>query len=216
MKLKKAYLVQVPAEIKPKREHDGETEDCDKDLTRKTKIHQVRKETVRKVFKEKNQFTWGPEQQKSFDAIKSAIANNARSGIDPQVQFHLAVDASQVAIGGVLFQLHGVPSGTEASPQFGSQERINLFLSFKLADAETRYVNSEKEFLAVVRCLSEVKRLVIGSLYPVMIDSDHTALRDIFAKGNSEKARINGWLDRLGEFDLKLVLSVPLRWCYHF
>lgn len=49
------------------------------------------------------------------------------SGTDPQIQFHLVVDASQTAIGGVLFQLHGVPSRTEASPQFGSQERVNLF-----------------------------------------------------------------------------------------
>ena len=138
-----------------------------------------------------------------FDAIKSAIANNAMSSIDPRVQFHLAVDASQTAIRGVLFQLQGVPSGTEASLQFKSHERINLFLSFKLADAETRYVNSERECLAVVRCLNEVKKLVIGSLYPVMIYSDHTALRDIFTKGDNKKARINGWLDQLGEFDEK-------------
>lgn len=142
-------------------------------------------------------FTWGPEQQKSFDAIKSAIADNAMSGTDPQVQFHLAVDASQTAIGGVLFQLQGVPPGTEASAQFGSQERINLFLSFKLAYAKTRYVNSEGEFLAVIHCLSEAKWLVIGSPHPVMIYSDHTALRDIFTKGDSEKTRINGcgWVD---------------------
>lgn len=82
---------------------------------------------------------------------------------------------------------------------------LRLIPQIKLADAETRYVNSERECLAVVRCLSEVKWLVIGSPYPVMIYSDHMALRDIFIKGDSEKARINGWLDRLGEFDLKLV-----------
>ena len=71
--------------------------------------------------------------------------------------------------------------------------------------AETRYVNSEREYLAMIQCLSKVKWLVIGNPYPVMIYSDHTTLRDIFVKGNSEKARINGWLNRLGEFDLKLV-----------
>lgn len=57
----------------------------------------------------------------------------------------------------------------------------------------------------MIRCLNEVKWHVIGTLYPIMIYSDHTALGDIFAKGDSEKARINEWLDRLGEFDLKLV-----------
>lgn len=76
--------------------------------------------------------------------------------------------------------------------------------SFKLVDAETLYVNSERECLAAVRCLSEVKWLVTGS-YPVMLYYDHIALRDIFTKADSKKARINAWLDWLGEFDLKLV-----------
>lgn len=49
------------------------------------------------------------------------------SGKNPQVQFHLAVNANHSAIGGVLFQLQGVRPGPEASPQFGNQERINLF-----------------------------------------------------------------------------------------
>lgn len=32
-----------------------------------------------------------------------------------------------------------------------------------------------------------------------------TPFKNIFIKGDSEKARINGWHNRLGEFDLKLV-----------
>ena len=78
------------------------------------------------------------------------------SGIDQQVQFHLAVNASQVAVGRVFFQLYGVPSSTEASPLFGSQKRINFFLSFKLADVDTQYNNLERECLAVIQCLSEI------------------------------------------------------------
>lgn len=103
MKLKEAYLVQVPVEIKSKRDHDGQIEECDGDLTKKAKIQRAKKETVRKVYRKKELFTWGLEQQKSFDAIKFAIANNAISGTDPQIQFHLIVDTSQTAIGGVLF-----------------------------------------------------------------------------------------------------------------
>ncbi len=69
--------------------------------------------------------------------------------------------------------MHGIPPGTEATPHFVEHERINQFLSFRLADAEQRYGNSERECLAVVRCLGEVKWLVIGSPYPVMVYSDH-------------------------------------------
>lgn len=68
---------------------------------------------------EKKEFLWGPIQEVSFNAIKKAIANNAIAGSDPEMQFHLAVDASQTIIGGVLFQLHGTPAGTEATARFG-------------------------------------------------------------------------------------------------
>lgn len=165
----------------------------------------MKKETVRKVYVEKKEFTWGPAQEASFNAIKEAIANNAMARSDPEMQFHLAVDTNQIAIDGVLFQLHSTSAGTEATTKFGDREWINLFLFYQLADAETRYGNSEQECLAIVRCLGEVKWLVMGSPYPIIVYSDHAVLKNIFIEGDSEKARINSWLDRVGEFDLKLV-----------
>ncbi len=126
------------------------------------------------------------------------------AGADPAAQYHLATDASKRGVGGVLFQLKGVSIGTEATPKLLSNERIVMFLSFRLEDAETRYSNSERECLAVVKCLAEVKWLVIGNDHPVLIYSDHEALKSIFATGNTDQARIAGWMDRLGEYDLKL------------
>lgn len=82
-----------------------------------------------------------------------------------------------------------------------------MFLSFKLANTETRYCNSKRKCLAVVRNLGEVKRLVMGSPYPVMIHPCHrTALwKTNLRKGVSKKARISTWRDRLEEFNLKPV-----------
>ena len=80
-----------------------------------------------------------------------------------------------------------------------------MFLSFRLQDAETRCSNSERECLAVVRCLAEVRWLIMGSRYPVIIYSDHEALESIFATGQTERGRIATWIDRLGEYDYKLV-----------
>lgn len=102
-----------------------------------------------------------------------------------------------------MFQMEGVEAGTEATPKFRENERINMFLSFRLSDAETRYVNSERECLAIVKCLNEVKWLVIGSKFPTIIYSDNHALSDKFNKGDSTKA-LNTWLDQLSEFDLKV------------
>ena len=126
------------------------------------------------------------------------------AGADPEVQYHLAVDASDEAIGGCLFQLRDVPAGTEASRKFLPNERIIMFLSFRLTDAETRYVNSERQCLAIARCLTEVRWLVMGNPHPPMIYSDHDALKAIIDKDQTEKGRISNWMDRLGEYDFKL------------
>ena len=108
---------------------------------------------------ESEEFRWDRRKEIPFQAIKQAIANNAMASPDPTVQYHLAVDASKRGIGGVLFQLDGIPADTEAISDaiFRVAERIIMFLSFRLSDAETRYSNSEREALAVIRCLAEVR-----------------------------------------------------------
>ena len=105
------------------------------------------------------------------------------SGADPNLQYHLATDASKYGLGGVLFQHYDEPVGTEAQPRYRSKERIIMFMSFRLSDAETRYGNTDREALAVVRGLAEVRWLVIGSPHPVKLYTDHQALELILKKG---------------------------------
>ena len=118
-------------------------------------------------------------------------------------------------------ELKGVTPGTEATPKLLPNERIIMFLSFRITHAESRYVNSERECLAVVRYLAEVRWLVIGNKHPVLIYSDHDALTSIMSKGQTEKGRISNWMDRLGEYDFKLVYRpsrdqhIGIRDCYH-
>jgi RNase H-like domain found in reverse transcriptase len=80
----------------------------------------------------------------------------AMSGADVELQYHLATDASKYGLRGVLFQLYGESVGTEAFPKHKKNERIVIFMSFQLSDAETQYTNIEREALTVVRCLAEV------------------------------------------------------------
>ena len=204
LEMKKAYLTQVPVELKPKKPHDDEVEDCDQDLTRAPKRKRAPKPTVQRKWVEKETFDWGLRQQAAFDAVKQAVSNNAMAGADPELQYHLSVDASQTGVGGCLFQLAGISPGTEATPKLEANERITMFMSFRLQDAQTRYGNSERECYAIVKCLSEVRWMVMGSPHPVIVYSDHEALKSIFATGQTEKNRIANWLDRLGEYDIKL------------
>ena len=55
-------------------------------------------------------FTWGPEQQASFDKIRDALLEGVHLA-PPRydLPFHLATDASDDGKGGVLYQLPGVP-----------------------------------------------------------------------------------------------------------
>lgn len=178
---------------------------------KKAYLHQVSvvipgskgKLSVRKKWVEK-EFVWTLAQETAFKSIKRAISKNAMAGADHSSQFHLATDASLHALGGVLFQLSGIAPGTEASKEHRSQERIVMFLSFRLSDAETRYNTTEREALAVVRCLAEVRWLVMGSPYPTKLYTDHTALVSILKQGGDAHGRISRWQDRLTEYDLEI------------
>ena len=117
LQMKKAYLKLMPAEPKLKKAHDDEVESCDEDLTkvRKGGATRAKRPTVQRKYVEKDTFDWGEQQQHSFEEVKKATTENAMSGTAPKLQYHLAVDASQEAVGGCLFQSRDVPPGTEAT-----------------------------------------------------------------------------------------------------
>jgi len=54
-----------------------------------------------------------------------------------------------------------------------------MFISFCLTDVETRYSNSVREALAIIRCPAEIKWMVIASDYPVLVYTDHSALKTL-------------------------------------
>lgn len=143
---------------------------------------------------------WGGEQQASFDHIKNAITRNTTAGVDYQCQFHLVVDMSPTGIGGVLFQLVNVPPNMEALLKHWDQEQIVMFMSFHLNDAETCYSNPECECLGVVKCLAEVRWMITGSCWLVIIYTNHHALTSILHKGSNNQC-MQLWENWLGEYD---------------
>lgn len=153
-------------------------------------------------------FIWTPEKNAAFEAIKRAIVENAMAPADPTLQYHLAMDASKRGIGGALFQLHGIEPHTEAtnSNEHRDAERIVQFMSFRLEDAETRYTNPEREALAVVKGLAEVRWLAVASPYPIMVYTDHQALKTLLTgPANDSHGRIANWQQRLAEYDMILL-----------
>src|SRR5437762_9342352 len=185
IRLKEAYQELVPNEL-PSAEGNGKP--------RKSTQHEWRERP----------WQWTTRQQESFDHVKRAISENAMSGADPKLQYHLSTDASKYGIGGVLFQLHDTTTGTEAGPEHRANERIIMFISFCLADTETHYGMTDREALAIIRSLAEVRWLVIGSPYPVKLYTDHQSLLSILGRGADASSRIVQWQDRLNEYDLEI------------
>jgi len=65
---------------------------------------------------------------------------------------------------------------------------------------------TEREALAIVRNLAEVKWMVAASPYPIKVYTDHTALKTLLGSpDNDAHGRIARWQDRLGEYDYELI-----------
>jgi hypothetical protein len=152
----------------------------------------------------KVRFNWGPEQVTVFQKVKDAIASISLAGGDNSRQYHLATDASGTGIGGVLFQLRDTSAGTVPLENTRGKENFVMFMSFRLSDAETRYHTTEREALAVVRCLEEVHWLVLGATYPVKLYTDHQALTTIL-QGNDARGCIAQWQYQLSEYWLEYI-----------
>jgi len=149
-------------------------------------------------------FCWTQGQQDSFDHIKKAIIENAVYGGDEGRQYHLATDASNFALGGVPFQVLNHPPGTTISVRTRPDQRIIMFISKVFTPAERRYSTTEREALAVVRCLEEVRWLILGSPYPTKVYTDHVALISLLKKDDAH-GRIARWQVRLSEYDIEFI-----------
>lgn len=73
-------------------------------------------------------------------------------------------------------------------------------------ETATRYNNTEREALEILRALEESRWLVFGAKYPVLVHTDHQAL--VTALRGEPPGRIAGWQSRFKELDLKY-LHVP-------
>ena len=161
-----------------------------------------------KLIREKVGWLWTQECQESFDYVKKCIIDNACIGGDPLVQYHLMCDASKTGIGAVLFQMPTEEPGTVMK---GKQDvRVVMFISQRLSDVEQRYLNTEREALAVLRGLEECRWLIVGSPFPVMVYTDHSALLTVLkgegtkgAGAGHHKGRITSWMLRLSEYDVE-------------
>lgn len=107
---------------------------------------------------------------------------------DPTLPIRVETDASKYAVGAVLSQLHG------------DRWHPVAYRSRKLTDQETRYVNAERELLALVDAFKAWRHYLLYSQNPVVALTDHLNLTGLQGKAKPSGRQLR-WSDDLAEFD---------------
>ncbi|CAF1251885.1 unnamed protein product [Didymodactylos carnosus] len=118
----------------------------------------------------KQKFLWHQEQQQAYEQLKESLSTEPLllSFPDPSSPLVLSTDASDIGYGGVLKQI------TKDGP------KPIRYLSRKLNPAEKRYGTTEKECLAMVRCIEEFRSYLLGREFTV--ETDHCPLYNFHKK----------------------------------
>ncbi|POM75659.1 Putative retroelement [Phytophthora palmivora] len=136
---------------------------------------------------------WSPELQEHFQNLKAQISATPVLDI-PEFSkpFHVRMDASDFAVGGVLFQME-VRDDVEI-------ERPIPFNGRKYKDAEKNYPIREKELLAVIFALRVWRVYLLDR--PFIVETDHKSLESVL-KQKSISRRIARWYTELSEYPIQ-------------
>ena len=133
--------------------------------------------------------TWGKEQQRSFDEMKSALCKAPILEFSNMSRpFSIIVDASILGVGGYLAQsIDGV-------------EKPIAYFYRVLRDAEKRYSTYKREALDIKVGSLTMKKYVYGTKFSIF--TDHRPLLS-FRKAD-KNARVQRWRTELAEYDFEI------------
>ena len=116
----------------------------------------------------KIKFAWDEKAERAFSMLKSMFASvPILVHPDPEAQFIVEVDTSNIAVGAVLSQ---------RSPR-GSKLQPCAFLSHRVSAAEQNYDIGNRELLAVKMALEEWCHWLEGPHIPFQVWTDHKYLQ---------------------------------------
>jgi transposase InsO family protein len=137
-----------------------------------------------------------PVYEQSFERLKRAMVEDLELAMpDFTRTFYLATDASDYAVGGVLYQVHDVNG--EAVP------RPIAFVHRKLTEAQRlRWIVTEKEAYAIVLFTHELRHYLRGNRF--VLHTDHAALIYMFARGDPSM-KVMRWALKVADYDFDLM-----------
>ncbi|CAN6698251.1 unnamed protein product [Malus baccata var. baccata] len=127
---------------------------------------------------------------KAFKKLKTLLTTTSIIATPNwSLSFELMCDASDYAVGAVLGQRK------DKLPQ------IIYYASRTLNDAQLNYATTEKELLAVVFALENLRSYLVGA--KVIVFTDHATLKYLLSKKDA-KPRLIRWILLLQEFDIEI------------
>ena len=150
-------------------------------------------EPLTQLLRKNVKFVWSNGCDKAFEELK-AILESAPVLAAPNFdsQFKLAVDASDVAAGGVLLQ----------ESQDGVDHPVCYF-SRKFNKNQRNYSTIEKECLALILALQHFEIYVTASSQPIIVFTDHNPLKFIH-KMKDKNQRLLRWSLTLQGYNLDI------------
>lgn len=144
------------------------------------------------LTRKEKQWIWVKEHQQAFEESKKAFLKDIMIEFpDFSKPIYLNTDASNIAIGGEIFQ------------KLEQNEHATLgFTSRILKPAETRYTTTEIEALALVYCCAKFRQYLIGN--KVIVMTDHHALT-FLKQTRLTGGRLTRWTLALQEYDMEII-----------
>ena len=140
-------------------------------------------EPLQRLTNKGQKFSWGPDQEQAFHALKTALCNAPVLVLpDLNKPFQVFTDASLIGTGAVLMQ----------------DEKPVAYTSKKFTPAERNYHTTDHELLGAVRALSEWRCYLEGA--DVTIMTDHNSLVHLQTQPQLNRRQVR-WLEFLSRFE---------------
>ena len=142
------------------------------------------------LLKQAAEWSWGEEQQQSFQDLKAAMTSEPVLTIaDPTLPYEVYTDSSDFGLGAVLLQDKG-----------NGQQPI-AYISHKLSPAERNYKTHEQELLGIIHALKTWRYYLEGASFK--INSDHKSLQELQSQPKLSRRQAR-WVEFLQAYDCKV------------
>jgi hypothetical protein len=136
-------------------------------------------------------FLWTEQCQAAFETLKAKLfVAPVLRGANWALPFHISIDASDTAIGGLLGQKED------------HQSYAIYFARKNLSPTELKYMVTEKEFLVVVHAINMLCHYITG--YKLFLHTDHSTIIFLMNK-TITNGRLTRWLLLLQEFNITII-----------